>query len=310
MDLIESDDVQARSAEVSLLDESGNGSAFVRPTQPGQHYFTLPHAYWLNRYDQRLDLPGKAALLISRSLKPDTFTLPLETASEWYGISKSTLRRGADQLVREGLANYLTQVVPARTRVGTTRRRFFWLKGDVARLGLPSVFVSWAHAGRAWEDTLARFAKLLREERVNADIDLHHQDELGMDWHRYGPTQIRESDVVIVAVSKEWRQRWDGTNAPTVGAGAAAEADELYGIFSKNQDEFRRKVVLVVLPGATPDDVPNRLHGQQTFTIKQLDTSDKEFRRLVRTLKKQRGTSGQRTDRQSPSRAGHRPRGE
>jgi hypothetical protein len=57
-------------------------------------------------------------------------------------------------------------------------------------------------------------------------------------------------------------------------------------MFARDQGEFRRKVVLVVLPGATQDEVPYRLHGLQRFTISQVDANEPELQRLVRALKK------------------------
>ena len=64
-----------------------------------------------------------------------------------------------------------------------------------------------------------------------------------------GARQGPHERVVIVVLSEAWKQRWQGTNAPTVGAGAVAEADTLQGIFGKNQAEFQRKTLLVLLPG-------------------------------------------------------------
>ena len=70
------------------------------------------------------------------------------------------------------------------------------------------------------------------------------------DWTRFGPNEIRDADFVIVALSQAWMRRFDGTEDPTVGAGAAREADALLSIFHRDRDAFVRKTKLVILPGA------------------------------------------------------------
>src|SRR5690606_22948188 len=47
-----------------------------------------------------------------------------------------------------------------------------------------------------------------------------------------------------------------GTNDPRAGAGAAAEADMLKGMFQRDQAEFQRRTQVVVLPGRTNSEIP------------------------------------------------------
>jgi hypothetical protein len=152
------------------------------------------------------------------------------------------------------------------------------------------VFVSWAHGARdwtdeqrsEWEQVVVLFTSLLRRSGINADVDAFHYNEISIDWSRFGPTAIRESDVTLVAVSQPWASRFDGTNDPTEGAGAAAEADELLGLYDRDQAAFRNKVKLIVLPGVTDDCIPNRLRNVQRFEIAEL--SPKGIEKLIRTL--------------------------
>jgi hypothetical protein len=128
--------------------------------------------------------------------------------------------------------------------------------------------VGWAHANTdwnqnqtaEWEQAVKEFAQLLRICGVDADLDLWHLSETSIDWSRWGPDKVRTSEFVIVVVSEAWKQRWQGTNAPTVGAGAVAEADPLKGIFGTNQAEFQSKTLLALLPGVPRDVVPKDLH--------------------------------------------------
>ena len=138
--------------------------------------------------------------------------------------------------------------------------------------------MSWAHANTdwdrdqivRWEQTVRAFAELLRANGVVADLDVFHFSETSIDWTRWGPDKVRTSDFVIVAMSEAWAQRWLGINAPTVGAGAVAEADTLKGIFGINQDEFQRKTLVVLLPGVARDVIPEDLHRLNRFTVAEL----------------------------------------
>jgi len=117
-----------------LLNESGSGDPYFHPADRREHYLTLPHAYWERGIDRELGLPGKAVLLMARSLHPSGFNLPTARASEWYGISPDTVRRGIDELVRAKLLAYTKETVPSRNAPrGTTVRRSYVLVGPMTR---------------------------------------------------------------------------------------------------------------------------------------------------------------------------------
>ena len=155
----------------------------------------------------------------------------------------------------------------------------------------PKAFITWAHRDPGWEDSdeaawteaVYSFALLLRGYGIEVDVDLFHQSERGIDWTRFGPLRIRDTDWVIVVLSSAWRDRWEGRNAPTVGAGAVAEADVLRSIFGDDQREVRRKVVLVTLPSRRTEDlVPDGLGGVHRFTLR--DLSPEEVMPLIRLI--------------------------
>lgn len=132
-------------------------------------------------------------------------------------------------------------------------------------LGAPvRVLVSWAHShpdweqsrAEEWERIVAEFTTALRQFGVEADVDLYHLDEIGIDWTRFGPAAVAAADHVLIAMSEAWAERWSGNNAPDIGAGAAAEADTLKGLFQRDQQAFQRKVIIVLLPGASTTDIP------------------------------------------------------
>ncbi|MFC8182244.1 hypothetical protein ACFULT_25520 [Rhodococcus sp. NPDC057297] len=157
-----------------------------------------------------------------------------------------------------------------------------------------SALISWAHRNPGWSDeqadewrdTVLSFTATLRNPGgIDADIDLYHSDELVIDWTRFGPKQIDQCDFTLVVISKAWGERWAGTNDPTVGAGAAGEADALKGMFQDDQDELQRRVKFIILPGGKTADIPRDLRRLNYYPIDPDDFDS--YIPLIRTLTKQ-----------------------
>ncbi|MGW7494778.1 NACHT domain-containing protein [Streptomyces luteogriseus] len=156
-----------------------------------------------------------------------------------------------------------------------------------------SIFVSWAHAHPSWDDertshwesTVFSFVELVRSNGIYADVDLYHLSERGIDWTRYGPQAIEKADMVLIAVSDAYKERWEGRNRPTEGAGAAREANVLKGIFDQDQSIFMKKAAVVILPGASAEDLPSELYCLPRFKVRALDSTDIED--LLRMLRAQ-----------------------
>ena len=86
-----------------LLDESGNGAPYERPTKLAHgRWFSIPHQYWLDGWDAKLTTAEKVMLLIALD-QPDGFQIAYERFSDWYGISKSTAKRGLTGLISHGI---------------------------------------------------------------------------------------------------------------------------------------------------------------------------------------------------------------
>lgn len=128
---------------------------------------------------------------------------------------------------------------------------------DTYQPPVPSAFISWAHKhssmtpadAQEWERQVAEFATDLRQIGIDVDVDLYHLDDPEVDWTRFGPDAVRNQEFILIAASPAWRERWEGTNHPAEGAGAAAEADALKGLFHQDQLEFQRRVKVILLPG-------------------------------------------------------------
>jgi hypothetical protein len=156
----------------------------------------------------------------------------------------------------------------------------------------PSAVVIWAHDDpewspsekQTWQDTIVSFTHLLRGSKVDADLDLFH-GHLATDWARFGPAAIRDSEFAIVAVSRTWRRAWDGDVDDGAYAGARGEANVLLGLFQESNKAFLEKVIPVVLPGATEDDIPQELKATTHWSrVPTLDEAgiDELYRRLTK----------------------------
>ena len=129
---------------------------------------------------------------------------------------------------------------------------------------------------------MVEFTGALRANGIDADLDLFHADEADIDWTRFGPRAVFESQFVVVAISEAWAQRWIGTNKPSMGAGAVAEADALKGLFQRDQSAWQRKVIVVVLPSQSEDSIPDDLMRATRFWA---DPSDPDsIETLLRTI--------------------------
>ncbi|WP_203906798.1 hypothetical protein [Rhizocola hellebori] len=95
---------RGRKTLVTPLLEDGSGDGWTRPGRTrhalGHGYLTIPYAYWTNGLVDRLQLAGKAMFLImlSETSVQTTFSMAVERAPAWYGISERTAERGYKQL--------------------------------------------------------------------------------------------------------------------------------------------------------------------------------------------------------------------
>ncbi|MER6292386.1 hypothetical protein [Streptomyces althioticus] len=95
---------EGRFLRVTKLLEDGTGAPYTRPTGSETTrkdvYFQLPFRYWEDGFHDRLKMPAKVVMLVGMSLRKAKFSIVPEAYERWYGISKATLRRGVDQLLK------------------------------------------------------------------------------------------------------------------------------------------------------------------------------------------------------------------
>jgi hypothetical protein len=108
---------------LTLMRENGDASPWVEPgidADRGRGYFAIPFELWTSGLMGRLRLPGKAMLLIilketQNPNGPLTFTMPVERAPRWYGISERTAERGYLELRAQGLTVQKVQKIADAT---------------------------------------------------------------------------------------------------------------------------------------------------------------------------------------------------
>ena len=125
---------------------------------------------------------------------------------------------------------------------------------------LVRVFISYA-----WDvddpqhgEAVRGLAELLRSQGVDARLDRYAEDE-PRDWPLWMMEQFREADFVIVVASAAYRRRADGLADSGEGRGVQFEAAILRDLVLDDRARWSRKILTVLLPGATIDDIPQFL---------------------------------------------------
>lgn len=88
----------------TLLREDGSGQPYDRPRGDGEDnlFLQIPASFWTKGYDEQLDLPALALLLVVAREK-NWSAFPAEKAPDWYGWSADTHERGLKKLLDLGL---------------------------------------------------------------------------------------------------------------------------------------------------------------------------------------------------------------
>jgi hypothetical protein len=121
----------------------------------------------------------------------------------------------------------------------------------------PRVFVSYAHDSVAHKENVLSLARVLRECGVVVHLD---QEFAGrQDWSLWALRQIQDADFVVVVASAAYRLRPEGRAASDEGRGSQAEAAILRDKLTEDLATWTRKILPVVLPGASVADIPGFL---------------------------------------------------
>jgi len=105
----------------------------------------------------------------------------------------------------------------------------------------PRVFISYSHDSANHKLRVLELANRLRAEGIDARID-RYTSFPPEGWPRWMRSQIDEADAVLVVCTEIYRERFDGTDSTTKGAGARWEGliltQSLYEDLSRNVSRF------------------------------------------------------------------------
>ena len=131
--------------------------------------------------------------------------------------------------------------------------------------GRGHVLISYAHEDEHHRANVGQLARLLTDAGINIVIDQSVGSER-QDWASWTLERIRDADRVLIVVSAQYRERFEGTVEPDVGRGVQFEGliirEEIY----RDQRAGLLKFVPVLLGSARQDDVPTLLRPPDNWS--------------------------------------------
>lgn len=235
----------------------------------------VPHDLEVLNGALRLEMPVFARRLFirrtahARTVRPDEFSIALP------------------QSPRKSKIPYASADSPARTAQSQTPD-----DGDrthSARSGTTSlirVFVSYAHDDEQHIESVLAFCEFL----MGCGIDVH-MDRWDLarrrDWYQWVVRQIRAAEFVLVVASPACRRVGDGDIENTRHRGLQTELALLRELMQSDRARWLSRVLPVVLPGGSVDDIPLFLQPQTAdhYCVHGFNIAEAED--LLRTLSAQ-----------------------
>ena len=182
-----------------------------------------------------------------------------------------------------------TSAVVAGQAVGTDQPAQSAVTEPAAAAGGASarVFISYAHDDQEHEDRVREFWLFLRAQGIDARLDLPAAEQR-QDWAQWMMQQVRDAGRVLVVASPEYRRRAEGDALPAEGRGVQWEARLIREVFYANQEAGLQRVLPVVLPGSSADDIPLWLAPASATHYEVSDYTVAGAEKLLRVLTGQR----------------------
>lgn len=117
------------------------------------------------------------------------------------------------------------------------------------------VFVTYTHDSDEHKAQVLALAAFLRRHGLNVQLDIWDSYER-KDWYEWGQRQVMLADFILVVASKQYRLVGDGEVAPEENRGAQAEVAALREMMQNNRSRWIQRILPVLLPGHTPDEIP------------------------------------------------------
>ncbi|MEU3599601.1 SEFIR domain-containing protein [Streptomyces sp. NPDC006798] len=136
----------------------------------------------------------------------------------------------------------------------------------------PTLFISYAHDNDRHKASVRDFANLLQENGIYTHLD-QWSDDSRKDWGTWASQQIGSADFIAVIASPMCRKVGDGAMEPRQHRGLQNELGIVRNHLAAEPDEWGRKVLPVVLPGGSVEDIPLTLrpHNMDHYIVKELN---------------------------------------
>ena len=119
----------------------------------------------------------------------------------------------------------------------------------------PRVFISYAHDDRAHCAAVRRLGELLHRAGLDVRLDQFADGQV-TEWPRWAEREVRSADVILMVVSPAYRRADDEEQPTGAGRGVTWELAAIRELVYADRRRQRDRVLPVVLPGATAEDIP------------------------------------------------------
>lgn len=148
----------------------------------------------------------------------------------------------------------------------------------------PRVFFSYSHDSEEHKTQVRRLATLLHS-RIGLDVVLDQwHDNVRIDWSLWATRNLKAADFIIVVASPLYRARAEGDAPPDEGRGAQFETAIIRNKLTKDLEDGTRRVLPVVLPGHSIDDIPEFLTPYSTTRYEIPDITDDGVAELLTAI--------------------------
>lgn len=156
---------------------------------------------------------------------------------------------------------------------GETSRRIW--EGSKMLAEHPKVFISYAQIDEAYERKVLAFANKLRQDGIDADIDLYNPAPKE-GWPRWMESRIAWAEFVLIIASKNY---WDKYNSKDIGKGVSWEVNVMYNCLYESKTTTI-KFIPVYFDSSDVDYILPALKGFSRYNI----GDDKGYNDLYRRL--------------------------
>ena len=136
---------------------------------------------------------------------------------------------------------------------------------DLPRGSGSRVFISYAEESPEHQTAVEDLCQVLEK----AGIDVRYARQCAhqrVNWEQWTTTNLLKADYVIVVASLSYARAGRGELGDHEHRGVRSEFDRLVDLQHRDRTTWARKILPVVLPGGTPDDIPlSFLPGTATY---------------------------------------------